>query len=133
MNDGFIKSYPAAGAISGYHMIVAGDDNTVETAVDGSQPFMGVTGMLGAKAAGDMCDVVRSKLPDVRYGAAVTRMDRLTADSQGRAVPVGTPEPGETIHYLGFAEIDGVEDDIGAVFIAPGAITGETTAPEGGA
>lgn len=120
----YTKSYRAAAIILGYCMIVAGANDTVAQAVDGSKPFIGVTGMMGAAAADDMCDVKRERLQTVRYGAAVTRMDRLTSDANGHAVPVGVPDAGVTIHYLGYAEVDGVDGDLGEVFIAPGSITG---------
>lgn len=120
----YTKSYRAAAVILAYSLIVAAANDTVAQAVDGSKPFVGVTGMLGADAADDMCDVKRDRLQTVRYGAAVTRMDRLTSDANGCAVPVGAPGAGVTVHYIGYAEVDGVAGDLGEVFIAPGSITG---------
>ncbi|BDV42433.1 hypothetical protein GURASL_13560 [Geotalea uraniireducens] len=125
MNPGLIKSYLAEAAIADYTLTSWGAaDRTVRTAVDGSAPLIGATTIVGADNAGDPVDVVRGGLPEVRYGAAVARGDRLTADARGRAVPVGVPGVGETIHYLGYAEVSGVDGDIAPIFIAPGAIKG---------
>lgn len=41
--------------------------------------------------------------------------DPLTADADGRAIPATAGQ-----FYLGFAEYDGAEDDLGSVWIAPG-------------
>ena len=59
--------------------------------------------------------MVRSQLTPVIYGGDVVAGDPLTADADGRAIPATAGQ-----FYLGFAEYDGAEDDLGSVWIAPG-------------
>lgn len=112
---GLYRSYIAIAAVLAYRMVNFGAaDNTVAPAVDGSKFIPGVTQIVGANEAGQQVDICRDGMPEVEYGAAVSKGDRLTADAEGRAVPA---DPGEW--FLGYAEVDGSEGDIGIIFISP--------------
>jgi hypothetical protein len=89
-------------------------DNSVVAAVDGSKFLVGVTQIVGADKAGDQVDICRDDLPEVQYGGIVAKGDPLTADADGKAIKAQAGN-----YILGYAEMDGVEDDIGLIFISP--------------
>lgn len=116
MKDLLVKSYLAAAAIAAYRATVwDATDLTVKQAVDGTVPFVGTTGIVGADAAGDMVDVTRLGLPEVQLGAAVNRGDRLMADADGKAIACTAGN-----YYFGFAEVTGVAGDVINYLAAPG-------------
>lgn len=118
MKDILVKSYIAAAAILAYRAVVwDAADSTVKQAVDGSAPFVGTTGIVGADAAEDMVDVTRLGLPEVQLGAAVNRGDRLMADADGKAIACTAGN-----FYFGFAEVTGVAGDIINYLACPGQI-----------
>lgn len=71
------------------------------------------------KEPGEHIDVVRSGITPVVYGDTVKRGDFVTADSQGRAVKATSGQA-----YIGIAEEDGVEDDLGSILVTNGVFTG---------
>lgn len=110
-------NYVATAAIPARCIAKHGDaDGTAAPASAGSDALLGVTTDIDA-AAGGRVDVIREGIAPVRYGAAVTRGDALTADSAGRAVPATTGQ-----QYIGFAEVSGAEGDIGSIHIQRGAL-----------
>ncbi|SQC23540.1 Uncharacterised protein [Klebsiella pneumoniae] len=83
----------------------------LQTAANSSS---GVTTIIGS-TIGEAADVIRYGLAAVKYGADITAGQPLTADAEGRAVPAAAGD-----FYIGFAEYDGAEDDLGSVWITPG-------------
>lgn len=114
-NPGLIKTYDAEAAITKYRIVKFGAaDEGVLMAAAATDLLVGVSNILGAEAAGDPCDVIRSGIAKVEYGAAVTRGQLLTANASGQAIPAVT-----TNQVIGVAELSGVAGDIGSVLVAP--------------
>lgn len=112
---GLITCHKAEVALAARRMVTHGTvAGEITLAVDGSKLIIGVTTLIAA-SVGEPADVVRSQLTPVVYGDDVVAGDPLTADAEGRAVPATAGQ-----FYLGFAEYDGAEDDLGSVWIAPG-------------
>ncbi len=112
---GFYRSYIALAAILAYRIVNFGaDDGTVAPAVDGSKFLVGTTQIVGADDAGDQVDICRDGLPEVQYGGVVAKGDPLTSDADGKAIKAV-----EGNYIIGYAEVDGVEDDIGLYFASP--------------
>lgn len=88
MNEGMVKTYLADAAITKRRIVKFGSaDNKAAQASTNSDRFLGVCeGALGAASAGDPVDVIRSGIANVDYGGTITRGDRLTADSNGKAI-----------------------------------------------
>lgn len=115
--EGLIINYDAGAAVNPLRIVKRGaSDREAIQATDGSAAFLGVSDQLGADAAGDPLDVIRSDLGEVEYGGNVTGGDWLTSDSVGRAI--ATTTDGDNV--IGRAETSGVLGDHGSVFIAPG-------------
>ncbi|QYD20539.1 DUF2190 family protein [Klebsiella quasipneumoniae] len=112
---GLITCHKAEVALAARRLVTHGTvPDEITLAIDGSKLIIGVTTLVAA-SAGEPADVVRSQLTPVVYGDDVAAGDPLTADAEGRAVPATAGQ-----FYLGFAEYDGAEDDLGSVWIAPG-------------
>ncbi|WGG64371.1 hypothetical protein [Enterobacter ludwigii] len=112
---GLITCHKAEVALAARRMVTHGSvPDEITLAVNGSKLIIGVTTIVAA-SVGEPADVVRSQLTPVVYGDDVVAGDPLTADAEGRAVKATAGQ-----FYLGFAEYDGSEDDIGSVWIAPG-------------
>ncbi|EIX9611393.1 TPA: DUF2190 family protein [Klebsiella pneumoniae] len=112
---GLITCHKAEVALAARRMVTHGTvPDEITLAVDGSKLIIGVTTLVAA-SIGEPADVVRSQLTPVIYGDDIVAGDPLTADAEGRAVPATAGQ-----FYLGFAEYDGAEDDLGSVWIAPG-------------
>ncbi len=103
------------GGIAKYRLVKFGaNDGDADLATAATDLLIGVTTDIDA-ALNERCDVVRSGLAPVVYGGNVTRGALLTADGTGRAI--ATTTAGNRV--IGIAEVSGVANDIGAVFIAP--------------
>ncbi|CNJ03454.1 Uncharacterised protein [Yersinia aldovae] len=112
---GLITAHKVEAPIAARQMVTHGTvSDEILPAFDGSQLIIGVSTAIGS-GIGQTADVIRSQLALVIYGAAITAGQPLTSDADGRAVPAS---PGN--FYLGFAEYEGAEDDVGSVWIAPG-------------
>ncbi|MDF2247694.1 hypothetical protein [Klebsiella pneumoniae] len=112
---GLITCHKAEVALAARRMVTHGTvPDEITLAVDGSKLIIGVTTLVAA-SVGEPADVVRSQLTPVIYGGDVVAGDPLTADADGRAIPATAGQ-----FYLGFAEYDGAEGDLGSVWIAPG-------------
>lgn len=122
-NPTLVKSYAAGGAIGARLIVKYGAaDGTALQATAVSEALMGVATEIAA-ASGERCDVIKAGLADVVYGGNVTRGDWLTSDANGKAV-AAAPAAGANANVIGRAEVSGVLDDIGTVYLAPGRIQG---------
>ncbi|QLB15883.1 hypothetical protein A6B39_10700 [Mannheimia granulomatis] len=114
-NPELIVAYITEGKIEGYHIVAFGEEKDgAKQATAPTDKLIGISTRV-PKDPGEHVDVVRSGLYPVMYGADIKRGDCLTADVQGRAVKAAAKQA-----YIGFAEEDGTEGDLGSVFIVPG-------------
>jgi hypothetical protein len=110
-----IAAYLTEGKIEGYHIVCHGEEKqTAKQATAATDKLIGVSTRV-PKEPDEHVDVVRGGLTPIVYGADVKRGDYLTADAKGRAVKATDKQM-----YIGIAEEDGAEDDIGSLIIAPG-------------
>ena len=120
---GMRMHYTAQGVIPRYRFVKFGTaDKTVSLAVDASATIIGVSHDINLDD-GERGDIVRDDFPEIEYGDNVTRGDYLTADAQGRAIPVTLPTAGQTVHYGAIAEVSGVVGDICQTWLEPGILT----------
>lgn len=109
-------AYVATGKIIG-RRIVAHDtteEGRVQQATGALNVLAGVSTLIDAEE-GQHVDVHRMGFAPVTYGALLSRGQPVTADAQGRAIVATAGQ-----FYIGFAEEDGDEEEIGSIFIAPG-------------
>ncbi|EHN5173262.1 DUF2190 family protein [Salmonella enterica] len=119
---GLTTAHVAGAAITARRMVTYGTEpGSVVTATGGHSLIIGVTTALDSDE-GDHTDVIRGQLARVTCGGTVKAGQPLTADSEGRAVHAAAGD-----WYLGFAECDGEENDVGSVWIAPGQAAAATT------
>lgn len=105
----------ASGAIAAFTIVKYGAaDGTFAAAAAATDLLVGVSESLAAADA-ERVDVCRVGIAAVIYGGTVVRGQRLTSDSQGRAVHAADGE-----RIIGFAEVSGVVGDIGSVLLAFG-------------
>ncbi|MFP4733615.1 capsid cement protein [Pasteurella multocida] len=108
-------AYITEGKIEGYRIVAFGEEKDgAKQATAATDKLIGISTRV-PKEPGEHVDVVRSGLYPVIYGADIKRGDYLTTDAQGRAVKATDKQM-----YIGIAEEDGAEDDIGSLFVAPG-------------
>jgi hypothetical protein len=123
-NDLFAKTYTAGGTVLGYRILLFSAAGVVAQASAATDASIGVAKGFGdvpvadevSYATGDRVDVIRAGIAEVRYGGTVTLGALLTADANGKAI-VATAA-GQAV--IGRAEVAGVENDIGSVFLSPG-------------
>lgn len=114
-NELFIKACYAGAAVLPYRIVKHGSaDGFAIQAAAGTDASFGVSDGLGQTTANEPLDVIRGGIAEVVYGGTVTRGDPLTSDSAGRAVKAATGN-----RVIGYAEVSGVINDRGSVFIAP--------------
>ncbi|EAP1704776.1 hypothetical protein D6O16_07190 [Salmonella enterica] len=116
---GLTTAHIAGAAIAARRMVTRDaqpetEPESVVTATNGKSLIIGVTTAISSDA-GDHVDVIRGQLAPVIFGGTVKAGQPLTSDAEGRAVPAAAGD-----WYLGFAECDGEENDVGSVWIAPG-------------
>lgn len=118
------KAYGTEAIVLPYRIVKFGaaDLNVIQSAAS-TDKLIGISGRLGASVSGDRCDVTRAGLEEVQYGGTVAAGDPLTSDANGKAI-TAAPGAGVNAYIIGFAEVAGVADDIGKVFIAPGRVQG---------
>ncbi|HHT7856354.1 capsid cement protein [Pasteurella multocida] len=110
-----IIAYSAEGEIKGYRIVAFGEEKeSAKQATAATDKLIGISTRV-PKDPGEHVDVVRGGLYPVMYGGDIKRGDCLTTDAQGRAVKATAKQA-----YIGFAEEDGVEGDLGSLFIVPG-------------
>ena len=86
---GLVQTKIASGAVANRRIVAFGSaDNTAIQAAASTNKFLGVSDLpLGASAAtGEPFDVIRCDIAEVDFGGTITRGDRLTADSNGKAI-----------------------------------------------
>lgn len=121
--EGLIINFNAGAAVAPYRIMKHGsNDREAVQAAAATDAMIGVSDQLGAKAAGDPMDVIRSGLAEVEYGGNVTRGQPLTADADGKAI-AAAPAAGQSVRIIGHAEVSGVAGDIGSVHLAPSTLT----------
>ena len=115
--EGLITNYNAGAAVAPYRIVKHGSgDRVAVQASAAADAAIGVSDQLGAAATGDPMDVIHSGLAEVEFGGNVTRGNPLTADADGKAIAATV----DGCRIIGFAEVSGVDGDIGSVLIAPG-------------
>lgn len=108
-------AYVTEGKIEGYRIVAFGEDKSgAKQATAVTDKLIGISTRV-PKEPSEHVDVVRSGLYPVMYGTKIKRGDCLTTDAQGRAVKAAAKQA-----YIGFAEEDGAEGDLGSLFIVPG-------------
>jgi hypothetical protein len=115
LNPLLTKNYIATTAV-GANLIVkfGATDGSVVQAAAATDASIGVTTSLPA-GAGERCDVIRNGVAEVIYGGNVTRGDALTSDANGKAIKATAVAQ----RVIGFAEVSGAANDVGAVRISP--------------
>lgn len=113
---GLTLNYVASGAIAARRIVKHGAaDGTALQATAATEALLGVTTDIPA-VSGERVDVYRAGVVPVQYGGNVTRGAPLTADADGKAV-AAAPGVGALSECIGYAEISGVNNDIGAVHL----------------
>jgi hypothetical protein len=88
-NEGLVKSYTASATINPRRVIKFGSgDRIAAQASANTDRFAGVAVLpVGTTcASGEPFDVAKSGIVDIDYGGTITRGDRLTCDSDGKAI-----------------------------------------------
>jgi hypothetical protein len=102
------KAFDAGAAIGAYRIVKFGaDDDTVILGAAGTDALIGITGQVGAAAAGDRVDVDMAGIGEVAAGDGITRGNQLTSDADGAAV---VADAGDTV--IGVALKSAVSGDI---------------------
>ena len=118
------KGYTATTAIPKRTLVKWGAaDGTVVPAVAATDFVIGVSSDVDT-AIGERCSVAMvGNIEDVIFGGNVTRGDPLVAAAGGKAV-VAAPAAGSNVRCIGYAEVSGVNNDIGTVIISPFTLQG---------
>lgn len=117
------KNYYSGAAVTARRIVKMGAaDNTVILAAAAADLLIGVSA-LGCTASGDRLDIVKSGHCLVEFGGTVTRGQKLTSDSTGRAI-AAAPGAGVNAQIIGFAEVSAVVGDIGEIFISQSVMQG---------
>lgn len=122
---GLVRNFVSAGAIKPRRVVTfAAGEGQVETAVSATaKTLIGVTGVIGAVAAGERVDVHLGDVQTVEAGAAFAQGVDLTVDAEGRVI-AAAPGAGVTQRIIGGAM--GPATALGElvdVHIRPGAIS----------
>lgn len=121
-NQGLTKTLIAGAAIAAYRVVkFDSTDTTVIQAAAALDLSIGVSD-LGGDAA-EPTDVIIEGIAVVEYGGTVTRGQRLTSDSVGRAISAA-PATGANAQIIGIAMVSGVSGDLGSVRISPSTMQG---------
>lgn len=89
-------------------------DGLAKQAVDGTALLIGASTIVGG-GDGEVFDVIRSGLAPIFYSETIAVGDAITANTDGRAKKAASGD-----FILGYAEVAGLEDELGSVWIAPG-------------
>ncbi len=84
-NPGLIKNFTASGAVAAHRIVKLDANGCAVQASSASDAIVGVSENLGA-ADGERVDIVLSGIVEVDAGGSITVGDKLTADSNGKAV-----------------------------------------------
>lgn len=116
-------NYAAGAEVKGYRIVKFGaNDETAIQSAAATDAHIGISDRPTA-AANEGTDVMKVGVSPLVYGGTVTRGQALTSDSDGRGI-AATAAAGSNIRIIGFAEKDGVLNDIGACDIRPGFFQG---------
>ena len=122
---GLVKNFTAAAAVKPNRVVAFGtDEGTIETAVSATaKPFVGVTGVVGAVAAGARLDAYLDGVRNLEAGAAFGQGVYLTVDGQGRVVAAA---PAATVTQQTIGKSLGASTALGElvpVHIVPGSLS----------
>lgn len=124
-NPGLAKTFHAAGAIAARRIVKFGATaGTIVQAVADADALIGVCAQPGGAASGARVDAYLTGIVEVDYGATVAAGDMLTADADGKAVPVvrhthDASNPATVKRVIGMAMVSGSAGDIGSVLLRP--------------
>lgn len=119
-----IHAFVADAAIGKYLVGKFGDaDGDADLATAATDAVLGVSCDLDA-AQGDRVEFCRLGSTPVIYGGEVDRGEWLVAGTGGKAVAMTLPVAGASVHVLGRAEVSGVANDIGSVYVMPFTVYG---------
>lgn len=119
-----IHNFVADAAIGKYLVAKFGDaDGDADLATAATDALLGVSCDVPA-GTGERVDVCRLGSTPVIYGGNVTRGQYLTAGAGGKAVAITLPAAEASVQVIGKAEVSGVADDIGSVYVNPFVIYG---------
>lgn len=119
-----IHRYIADAAIGKYLIAKFGNaDGDADLATAATDKLLGVNCDVPA-ATGEGVDICRLGSTPVIYGGNVTRGDYLVAGADGKAVAMTLPVAGASVEVLGKAEVSGVANDIGSVYVNPQTVYG---------
>lgn len=120
---GLIKNFTSDGQIEKRRLISFGSkEGHIKRAAVGDK-LLGVSGIRGAKAAGERVDGYLDRIRTVEYGGVVAYGDPLTADAVGRAVKA-EPGAGEKVWIIGFAMEAGKLGTHGSTTVQPQQLIG---------
>ncbi len=113
-----IKNF-TAGAAVGANLIVklGAADGAVLQATASTETLIGISTEI-ATSSGDRCDVIMAGIAYVIAGGSITRGALVTADSDGKAVAIGSTA-GTNYGVIGIALVSASAGDIFPVIIAP--------------
>lgn len=122
---GFLqKGYTAGANIPARTLVKWGAaDGTVIPAVAATDFVIGVQSEIDVVTGERASVAMNGNIEDVIYGGNVTRGDPLVAAAGGKAV-VAAPGAGANVRCIGYAEVSGVNNDIGSVIISPFTLQG---------
>lgn len=120
---GLIKNFTSDGQIEKRRLISFGSkEGHIKRAAVGDK-LLGVSGIRGAKAAGERVDACLDRIRTVEYGGVVAYGDPLTADADSRAVKA-EPGAGEKVWIIGFAMEAGKAGTHGSTTVQPQQLIG---------
>lgn len=113
-----IKNF-TAGAAVGANLIVklGAADGAVLQATDSTETLIGISTEIATRS-GDRCDVIMAGIAHAIAGGSITRGALVTADSDGKAVAIGSTA-GTNYGVIGIALVSASAGDIFPVIIAP--------------
>lgn len=113
----------ASAAVAAWHIVAHGASiGLCVQATAGTALLLGVSDNL-PKADGEMVDIQAEPIGEVTFGATVAAGDKLTSDSQGRAIKA-VPTSGQTLFVIGLAYEAGTVGQVKRYLRAPGSVTG---------
>lgn len=107
------KSRIAATAIEPYTIVKpSAESNNVTTATAATDNITGVACSINVNK-GDVVDIVQGGYAEVRFGGTVAAGDKITSDTQGRAVKATAGN-----RILGISSFAAVENDINEIVVS---------------
>lgn len=116
MTPTFIKSYRAGSDAAPYTIAKITGALACALAGAATDKLIGTFDAMGA-VSGEMADVHKAGISEVRIGGNVVAGDPLTSNADGHAIAVPA---GSTARIIGHAEANGSSGDVIEYFAAPG-------------